>query len=536
MPLSLDNIFKDETPEKILKKHLYDYRDRANDGEFHFLIGVSMLQLGFLSEAFLAFSKARTIQGDATLKSQLFLCITLMNAERYEQCREELKRIEWTRLDSGQLYVFIDIAERIGIDPINFISYFETKYAHSENMRDKVVYAIRAVKHKPGAAKLRIESMMPEMFAEFDDYFTFLDECHTAGFPSRDIIGRLAIVPMHKKNMKQLIKTMVSTRSFLEMTKKERDDWGARALRCLPESERDLRSRVWSALYEAEEYYDNETRMKDDMAELLKLYDAGAREETSMMAIAAYFLKHFSNENVGKAQEILSALVGRDPENMLFRKYLHELMLKTGRFEEAEKVNIASIEIRAQKEREINDLLIAFHRYYGSRKCPLEVEDHVCPLCFGSEELPQFKVVCANVSPREIYTKKMVSHTISIKDEATMAKIFDWQPTHVASPIVGEYLKSLGTYPSKRGFPDVLVEGETYVFIRYRREALQRLIDEGFSLNQIDPMFSVLYPSGKPKELAAASETDNPVDLKGVVSANDFVIEIVKAVSPDIPG
>ena len=322
---------------------------------------------------------------------------------------------------------------------------------------------------------------------------------------------------------------MVSTRSLLFMPDEERENWAKNV-----DLGDGIRSRIESVMYEVEEERKNEKKMEEHFKTLISLYDAGAREKTAMLTIAAHFLKHFSEDKIAKVRDIMVELVQMDGDNMLFRKNLHELLLKTGEYSAAEQLDRASIAIRMRQDRELFDMIKAFHRFYGNEPCPLS-GDGRCPLCFGTEERPTFKAVCANVAPREIYAKKVVSQKISVDNEEVMKKIFEWQPLYVASPIVAEYMRGLGGYPASRVFPDVLVDGETYVFIRLKKEALSRLVDEGYSVSQIDPMYHAVFPAHKPSALASASPEDKDVEnYRGVVSADDFVIEIVKAISPEI--
>ena len=523
------SLFKTTTPEKVLKKNLYDFRQKVNDAEFHFVIGVAMLQLGYLWEACTAFKRSRDI-GDFQ-KSQLFLCIALMHAERYDECRQEAEKINWTSLDASQLSVYIDVLERVGKPAGNIIRYFEAKHALSTELQDRMVVALFRIAHK-----------MPVNLAEFnkgeffseEDYFMFLDDCHTAGAKSEDIMPLLSAVDVTRMNVEPLVKVLVSTRSFLAMTPEQREEW----LKKLPFSDDDLgiRSHISSVIYDVEEYFENDDAMAEKFDELLDFYNKGAREKSAMLTIAAHFLKHFpkdhQKENLDLIAQIMTKLVDMDSENMLFRKNLHELLLRTGNYADAELLGRESLAVRRRQDKEINDLLRAFHRFYGNVPCPLDGDDN-CPLCFGSNERPYFKTICANVSPREVYAEKVTSQVITIDDEPTMKAFFDWQPMHIASPIIASYFHSLGTYLTKRDFPDVLVEGETYIFVRLKKEALARLVNEGYSLSQIDPMLNVLFPADKPKILRNVSKEEKETDYKGIVSAKDFTIEIVRAISPD---
>ncbi len=525
------SLFRIKNPEQILKKNLYDYRKRVNDEDFHFTLGIALLQMGFLYEAYLAFSKA--VEKGDNPRNILFQCVTLMNAERYDECKTLARRCPWTEFNVSQLSVYIEILERLGKDTKNIEAFFRNRFRHSNEIEERIVYALYyAKKDKEKAGKL-IHSILPEHFASEEDYYFFLSDCYTAGMPAEFLKDILKERTVRKISLIPLLNAFMATDSFLAMSDIELDVWISKVRIELPEQELGLWSRVWGVLYEIYERKGLKAKQDELFLTIDRLYKQGARDETGMLAIVIHLLRNFNAKNAEKIRNILSELIERDNDNMLFRKYLYELMLECGHLNEAEKLNADSINIRRLKDKEIFSLLSSFRHYYGQSPCPLISDDEKCPLCLGTKERPEFKIVCANVSPREIYTAKYISQTISIKDEETMKKVFDWQPVHVASPIVGEYLKSLGAYQTRRDFPDVLVEGETYVFIRFRKEAIDRLIHDGYSINQIEPLFSVIYPSRKPDLLHGASMIDKETNYKGIVSANDFILEIIRAVSPE---
>ena len=510
------SIFHVNTPEEILKKNLYEYRNKAKDDEFHFLIGISMLQLGFIYEATIAFRKALSLK--ASQKSRLFLCIALLHAERYEECCAEMKFIDWAELDSSQLFMYLDIMTRLQENTNNITRYFEEKYKNASTLKDRIVMALYQISKKE---PIDITEFNKGEFFSDADYLMFIDDCHTLGYTElKDILLNF---PITKINVDSAIRTLTGTNTLKNATQEEIEKWLNNIQ--IPEKELGIWSKIYAAVHEANA---NE-KLLDKMTEF---YEKGAREKSAMLAIAIHILQNIQKEDAPKLKKIFDELIDIDDENILFRKKYHEFLLQCNDIAGARKIDKDTLDIRLRKEKEIADLIEAFHRFYGSEPCPLEGEGK-CPLCFGSQERPILKAICTNVMPCEIFARNYVSQTITISDEETLHKIIDWQPMHVASPIIGEYLKSQGAYHSRRDFPDILIEGETYLFFKLTQEAFERLIEAGYSIGQIEPMFSVMYPTKKPPLVAKASHEDKETDYKNLVSAKDFTIEIVRAIAPE---
>lgn len=503
------SIFHINTPEEILKKNLYDFRAKVNDAEFHFLIGMAMLQLGFLHEAAMAMDKAITKGGGQ--KSRLFFCVALLHAERYEECREEAKKIDWIKLDISQLFLYIDILKRVGEDTSGIELAFEKKVG--DDLKDRIVYAL-----------YKITNGIPFDIREFDrseffsdaDYLMFIDDCHTLGYT--DLQDILFQFPVTKINVDALMSTMTGTNTLKDNPQRI-DEWIGGIQ--IPKDENGIWSKIYATVHEA-------TKSEKTLKKMRELYRDGAREKGAMLALAVDFLEHFDPKNAPQVKELFENLIEIDDENVLFRKKYHDFLLQCG--EKTDWLDRSTMALRMRKEKEMADLIESFHRFYGNESCPLEGEGK-CPLCFGSGERPVLKAICANVIPCEIFAKNYTSQTISIADEETFQKVVEWQPMHVASPIVGEYLKSKGAYRSRRDFPDILIEGETYLFVKLKSEAFERLVDCGFSIGQIEPMLSVMYPTKKPSSIERGNHEDKATDYKGFVSAKDFTIEIVRAIA-----
>ncbi len=509
------SIFHVNTPEEILKKNLYEFRNRAKDDEFHFLIGIAMLQLGFIHEATIAFRKALSLKNSQ--KSRLFLCVALLHGEHYEECRNELKSIDWETLDSSQLFMYLDISSRLLESATNIEKYFENKFESGETLKDRMVMTLYKIsKNIP----VDIGQFNKEEFFSDADYLMFIDDCHTLGY--RNLKELLLNFQISKINIDSAIRTLTGTNVLRELSEEEINKWQQDIQ--IPQEEKGLWSKIYAAIHEA-------NQDKNALKKLKDFYKAGAREKSAMLAIAVDLLESFKPEDIPKIKTLFEELIELDDENILFRKKYHDFLLQCDDIAGARVIDKETMDIRMRKEKEIADIIESFHRFYGSDECPLEGEGK-CPLCFGSHELPIIKSICTNVMPCEIFARNYVSNTISITDEEILQKIVNWQPMHTASPIIGEYLKSKGAYHSRRDFPDILIEGETYLFFKLKQEAFERLINAGFSIGQIEPMFSVMYPTKKPPLISKGSHEDKDTDYKNLVSAKDFTIEIVRAIAP----
>ena len=105
---------------------------------------------------------------------------------------------------------------------------------------------------------------------------------------------------------------------------------------------------------------------------------------------------------------------------------------------------------------------------------------------------------------------------------------------NVPSTIVGKYLHSLGAYMSANDYPDVLVPGQTYIFIQMKTETYKRLAKEGYSLSQIDPLWVATNVTRKRKELTIFSDEDKEFSDDAIpVTANDFIVEVIHAISSE---
>jgi len=111
--IEIINLFKENKPEEVLKQYIYQYRDKVEDHNYHFLIGICMLKLGFLHEAFTAFSKA--VDKKSSERNKLFKTFTLIQAQRFEQAIEERKKLIPTEMTISELTVLIQIDHSLNL-------------------------------------------------------------------------------------------------------------------------------------------------------------------------------------------------------------------------------------------------------------------------------------------------------------------------------------------------------------------------------------------------------------------------------------
>ena len=106
--------FKNKTPEEVLYKYIYDYRDNAYNADYHFVIGLALLKMGYLQEANIAFSKA--IENDSiNMRNHIFYLVSLVEAQKYTEAIEYLKNINIKKLNLSELVVLLEIKERLGL-------------------------------------------------------------------------------------------------------------------------------------------------------------------------------------------------------------------------------------------------------------------------------------------------------------------------------------------------------------------------------------------------------------------------------------
>ena len=137
--------------------------------------------------------------------------------------------------------------------------------------------------------------------------------------------------------------------------------------------------------------------------------------------------------------------------------------------------------------------------------------------------MPIVKTMMFAHNPRQIYTENKVSKVIEV-NEKTLKAIVDWQPMN---------LQSLGAYETRHDIPDVLVPGQTYIFLKMKTETYKRLAKEGYSLEQIDPYVTIsqaIQRTNMSKVNELFSKENKPININKLpVTAEDFVLEIIYA-------
>lgn len=520
----------------ILKDNIYQYRERQKETNFHFLIGLCMLELSYLEEAHMAFVRATKEEGMP--RNHLFVAVSLVRAQRYEEAKkylEENVHLGW--LKPSELTEFMEIRYRLDLDNDWQMKYFLE--IRDENSLDDLVFSVFCyVFNRQNDAAVEAMDKIP--IGKFKDNATLfgvikdLYKLHLDKEALFRMIDRINVVKIKEEDMPSFLKMLVGTEYFVSLSVSDRQKIsGIIAHRFRKNNE--ILAQISCMNYDVAEKNNDEVGKKKAIRAIQRINKKGKTEQTLAYLISDSF-SHFASTDKMTLKKRIEKLISLNQGSLKYREYYFEFLRLMGRLNEAQEVAKATLSYRKKKEHDEFELVKKFHSFYDNRVCIFlenpKHETEECPLCFGNGYKPIIKTIAFGHSPKEIFSDAVESHTIEV-DEKTLHAIVDWQPMNMPSPIVGEYLHSLGAYSTTHEFPSVLVEGQTYIFIRMKTEAYKRLAKEGYTLNQIDPLANVFLgiTKQKPKENIFTTEKDKPIE-KGLVSANDFVLEIIKAVTP----
>lgn len=531
------NLFKNNQPEEVLKQNIYSFRDKVNDDNYHFLIGVCMLKLGFLHEAFVAFSKA--IEKNASERNKLFQVFTLIQAQRFTQAKELREQLIPENMTISEITVLAQIDRSLDVNPniTNLFPLMEEK--RTGGIEDEMMLTFvniisedytgykRAMKY----AK-RVDS---SRFEKLEDYFTFIEEIAKKRLDHKDKVyffeNWLKHNKLTHKNVITVLKSMVATNYFFEISDAERNRLTLKITNQF-EKDAEVLTQYYTMLYSLYEQNNDMTWM-NNVNEKMEEIEKKKHNTKALLILVLHQFKHFIKTDKTLLLERLNQLVKDDEENMFYRKLYFEFCTQLGKTNAAMEVNKSSIIIQQKKEARLVELIKTFHNFYLETPCPLNPPSGVkCPLCHGSQEMPIIRTIVFNTSPRDVYAEKVESELISVDDDA-FHKLIDWQPMNVGSVLIGAFLRENGAYSTNRSFPDVLVPGETYLFIRPKKEVLERLAEEGYSISTIDPLMAIMEKNHKLKySIKFPEEPGRMVDFNSLpkLSAKDFIIEVIKAI------
>lgn len=533
--------FKNKQPIEILEKYLYRYRENVNNENFHFLIGISFMKMGQLREAKIAFEKAIEVNPDNN-RNKIFLINTFIQAQHIKEATELICSLDTTTMSAPELLAFMEVKKYLNmpLQQEKELLLADTK----ENNIDKKIFSIIAYAfcdEYEEANNLAKEIEWSEM-TNVTTYFLVLEEFYKLKIDKKiifnhfDYFSSYFLTKLNQEELSIFLKSAFGCEYLEHCTLKKRLYIFNYVLYKFSKNI-ELVSQVYILKYNLAEKANDEMAMGLTIKALKKLKN---KNENVLLCLCTDDFKHFDTTNKKQLKKRLEQLIQKDQKNEKYRKLYFDLLMKSGNLKGAEEVTKATVLMRMKTESSNFDIIRSFYSFYYTRKCIFD-ETHPdnkdCPLCFGSGYMPIVKTIMFGHSPRQIYTEANESKTIEV-DEKTLKAIVDWQPINIPSQIVGTYLNSLGAYETMQDIPDVLVPGQTYIFIKMKTATYKRLAEEGYSLDQIDPYFNLLQgiqktkPNNKLNEMF--SQEDKELNINNLpVSANDFVIEIIHAISSE---
>lgn len=520
--------FSNRKPEEILGEKLSLFPEYHKDIRFHLLMGRCMLKIGRLEEAYAAFQYAERIAPE-TQTIKLFMVITLTMAHRYKEAEEKAEAIRLENLDGAELVSMLDIYQRLGknLKPI-FPAFDHLPPSTRASMF--LVYRDLFAKGKKSAKK-RLDELNPADFTEKDGgiitYFHFLADMYKMQIGVHASITKLResmplIGSWGSEEAMECLKTWYGTHAFEHIAKGKQKKLALEFIEHFPE-DREVQAMAYGMLWKAQQ---DESSWK----KILGLAEEG--NEHALLLAVEQRMHDFDDTKAGELYANLKSLVQADQQNMLYRKYFYEFLLQIGNVDGANTVNKASMQVRLQQEKKQFDLIVKFRRCYQMEKeCPIchgkNSED--CPLCMGTGYMPIIRTAAFNTSPNPVLCLHPEVRYATADSEEEMRAMLDWSPMNVPSQIAGRYFLSCGAYPSDIPFPDVLVPGQTYIFLKLKEEAYQRLADKGYSLAQIDPLLTVLMSYKKMRLKIPFSKNGKKEISQNLLNAGDFDIEITRA-------
>ena len=552
------SMLKENKVNELLNQQLYNYRDKVEDASFHFLIGMCWLKKGMYHEAFIAFEKAQSLMGSKSYKGEIFKALTLYYAQKDQEAQTILGNIPLKELSVYEKLAFMSLSNSYGVDCSELLD--DVLNADYPSEADKIVMSVFAFvysKHGNKANALALK-LKPQMFKNMEAYLNTISELYKIRmrrFTIKKLIENVCkasvLAKLTSDEFMMLLKLISATKlnelviyTHLETAIQTR-------INCekgnAQSSWQDVYTQFWSvALSMAESIPDEHWKANI----LSKVKKAKYKNEQALLILVTEEMKNVSEgkANIPSLKKRIEKLISFDQHNIHYRKIYADLAMLLGKHDAADEIAKATIAMRKTEETAEYELLRAFYNFYGHSLCMFhDKEGHIkafndldekfdgekCPWCFNSGYTPIIKTIGFAHSPASIFTEGTVEKKRIEVDEQTLQKMVDWCPMNVPSPLLNRYLHKLGAYMSPYDYPDVLVSGQTYIFIQLKTEAYKRLAQEGYSLSQIDPVW-VASNSAKSarKELQIFSKEDKdiPADVYPI-TAKDLVVDVIHVVN-----
>lgn len=540
-PPEVIKAFQEGRAKDILNKYLYSFRSHTEDEAFHVLMGLCMYKMGYYEEAHAAFVKAQKVAPEGSHKGDVLDALVMLMAQREEEATEKLKNIPLKELNINEVITVMSIKNKLGL-PMEDELLIAVQHVFPTKA-DCMVMGVFAYKYAFGESELFEDmasvcanELYPYMFQDFKTYLYAVTEIYKLHMQD-EADTLLARVPIEDTNDNEAdmfldyIKTCYACGYYNRMTDEQRkvlfNIAGRRHRKAVREKWRENLSRLYCMEYDRIEKTDKE---QEKMALIRKMKSLHTKSEQVLLYISTYDFEHFQQEKWDKIRHNVEKLITLNQTNIRYRKLYCDLLKVMGFLRQSDEVALATIDMRKKEEYEEFSLVSSFRSFYIPKTCMMKympVHEHDdgkdCPICFGSGSHPIIRAIGTGYYDSPIFTENFEKKVIQ-PNEAMLKDLVNWQPMNVSSPIVGKFLLSQGAYISPREYPDVLVPGQTYLYLSLKPEAEQRLKAEGYSRLQIDPFLVAADPTvdgGEGKEI-----TDIPV------SADDFNLEIVHAISP----
>lgn len=489
-------------------------------------MGRCMLKMEQLHEAYTAFQRAEK-EAPESQTMKMFTAVALTCARRYEEAKEKIKEIVIDRLASSEIVTLMDIEKRLGNDASPMLEYLSVMDDTAENQMF-LIYG-KALAEKWDDAEEALEEFSNRNFAGLEDkkiLFLFLADLCKLGIQRECIFRVLKTVELEdldKNAAMEALRTWNGSRAFESLTHKEQVQFVQRGTKAFFLDD-DVLAMLYGMLWKAQ-------RSRDAFEHLQEL--AEKKNEHALLLVVEKQFENFGEMKVADLQTNLQTLVQLDQQNMLYRKYLYDFLLQIGDVNGASIINKASMQVRVQQEERRFGLITQFRRlYHMEKECPVchgEGKES-CPICMGTGYMPFIRTIAFNSSPNQVFCEHPEVKYAQADSEDELHALLDWQPMNVPSQIAGAYFLDKGAYPSDVPFPDVLIPGQTYIFLKLKEETYKRLAEEGYTILQIDPLLPVLMSHRKTK-LKIDFGTEGKEIQKETLSAQDFEIEVTRAIS-----
>ena len=527
---------KNKQPIEILEKYLYKYRDNVHNDNFHFLIGLCFLKMGYLREAKIAFEKAIT-ENPENIRNKIFLSNTFVQAQHFKEAEKLVNNLDKTKMTASELLAYMEVKKYLNhsIQEEKELILKDKK----EKEIDKKVFSIFAYafcNEYEQANQLASEIQFKEL-ANATTFFLLMEEFYKLNI-SKEVIFALFnhfvenYMTKVKQNELEIFLKSAFGCGYLEYCEEDKQNYIFNYIQHKYVKNLDLISQILILKYNLAEKSNDKTKMDKAIKSLNSLKK---KNEQALLCLVTDSFKNFDKTNRNKLKKRIEQLIEKDQQNEKYRKLYFDLLVKSNLLKEAEILTRATISMTTKKEKKVFDIIHSFYSFYHLKKCLFTdnpKHNDNCPLCFGTTYMPIIKTMMFAHNPRQIYTEDKISKVIEV-NEKTLKAIVNWQPMNIPSQIVGTYLQSLGAYETRHDIPDVLVPGQTYIFLKMKTETYKRLAKEGYSLEQIDPYVTIsqaIQRTNMSKVNELFSKENKPIDINYLpISADDFVLEIIYA-------